>query len=61
MENQREIDRYVITGCLLYGAFLTMKCPCGQPDGKGFLSCHQNQFLLAVGIPVAICLYENNR
>lgn len=42
-----EIERYAISGSLLYATYITITCPCDP-----LLVCHKTQFLLAVGLPL---------
>jgi len=49
-----ELQRVVITGSLLYSAYLAYTCPCPT-----ICSCHLDAFLVATGLPVGIVLYYN--
>ena len=52
-----ERDRILICVSLGYAAYITFYCPCKEPY---LLSCHQPQFYLATGLPLAYILYKNN-
>ena len=53
-DTNNEIVRYTLTASLLYGAYLTFCCPCDE-----FLSCHKKHFYVALGFPLATCIYLN--
>ena len=53
--DSNEIQRYAITGSLLYAAWTAYNCPCRDP----FLSCHYIEFALATGLPLAFVLAIN--
>ena len=58
--NPLELERIVITSSLLYGAFTTWFCPCGDSKtGKNLLSCHLSEAVLSIGMPLALILYVN--
>ena len=48
-----EAQRILITGSLLYGAYLAWKCPCDT-----ICACQIDAFLLSVAVPVGIVLYH---
>ena len=49
-----EVQRFVITGGLLYSAYMAWSCPCPT-----ICECNLNAFLTSVAIPVGIVLYYN--
>jgi hypothetical protein len=53
--NDNEIQRYAITGSLLFAAWTAYTCPCKNP----FLSCHVTEFALLTGLPLAFVLLIN--
>jgi hypothetical protein len=58
--NHLELERLIITSSLLYGAYTTFYCPCGnKTTGEGLLSCHLPQILSSVGLPLIMILYIN--
>ena len=50
-----EIQRYAITGSLLYAAWTAYTCPCRDP----FLSCHYQEFAVATAVPLLFVLLIN--
>jgi len=59
--NQKEVERLIITSSLLYAAYTAWTCPCGDDNGKYFLSCHLPQFYIATTVPIAIAAYVNSK
>ena len=58
--NALETERLIITGSLLFGAYTTWFCPCGNKEtGEGLLSCHFNEIVFATAVPLAIVIYIN--
>lgn len=49
-----EIERYAITGSLLYASYITFTCPCDP-----LLECHKVEFLLSVGLPLTYIVFKN--
>lgn len=49
-----EVERYAITGSLLYASYITFTCPCDP-----LLECHKVEFLLAVGLPLGYFLAKS--
>jgi len=58
--NALETERIIITSSLLFGAYTTWFCPCGDPiSGEGLLSCHFSEFVVATAVPLALVIYLN--
>jgi hypothetical protein len=58
--NALETERLLITGSLLFGAYTTWFCPCGNKEtGEGLLSCHYTEFFLATAAPLALVIFIN--
>jgi hypothetical protein len=53
--DKTEIERYLLTGSCLAGAYMAYTCPCYDP----FLNCHSTEFLVLTGLPFAYVLYTN--
>lgn len=49
------MERYLIVGSLLAGAYLTYTCPCKDP----LLSCHLGEFVALTASPLVFALYLN--
>jgi hypothetical protein len=49
-----ELQRYIITGGLLFGAYTAYTCPCSAIG-----SCHLKEMALSIGIPTAVLLAVN--
>lgn len=50
----RQLKKIAVASSLLWATYTAYECPC-TPN----LECHYTEFLLAVGIPMALCIYEN--
>ena len=58
--NALETERLIITGSLLFGAYTTWFCPCGDPTtGEGLLSCHLPEIIVATALPLGLVIYIN--
>lgn len=52
---KRAIERVLLTGGLLYGAYITATCPC-YPN---IVSCHMTEFMLTAGLAVGYVVVIN--
>ena len=58
--NALETERLIITSSLLFGAYTTWYCPCGDPiTGEGLLSCHYPEIIIATADPLVLVIYLN--
>lgn len=55
MTDTLEVQRYVLTGSLLFAAYTIYTCPCKPVLG----SCHFNEIMLSIGMPLALFTYIN--
>jgi len=49
-----QTEKMIICMSLGYAFYITLWCPCDP-----LLSCHQPQFYLATGLPLAYIVYKN--